>query len=641
MPSVVPSDSFLRTANLLPEAMLLLAADGTILAANTSCKHRLGLLPQQLRGRRLHDLVVDPPDVVDRYLQTCAESKELSWGSLVVDTGDGTILAVGSVSRQPCRCGGAAYRTASAGTDALILLRLMPKDTSVSQVATLNQQIDELSREIIRRRRAEEELRRFKFISDHANDIHFFANVDGRLLYVNRVACERLGYSEAELLARNIYEIGTNCDQTGFRRLFEEAQQRRLPPFESEFRSKDGTQFPVSLAVNCVEFDEVPYLFGVARDITERKLAEQTLRASEQRFRAIIENGWDVVVLISPDATIRYASPSVVRIAGFTSEELVGRNGFEFIHPDDLERVRDILLQLLQQPSAQRTTTYRSLQKDGSWQWIEATGTNLLADPAIGAIVVNYHDVTAYKSLEAALKERAEKLAEADRRKDVFLATLGHELRNPLAPILHATHLLQLSGVSDSERQWAREVIARQTKHLSRLVDDLLDVSRITAGKVQLQKQPVELASVLNTALEAIRPLLSERRQELTVRLPPEPVRLDADPVRLAQIVSNLLNNAHKYTPDGGHISLHAGRDGSEVEIRVRDDGIGIPSELLNQVFDLFTQGDRSLARSKGGLGIGLTLVRSLVQMHGGTVRATSDGTDKGSEFIVRLPALD
>jgi len=229
-------------------------------------------------------------------------------------------------------------------------------------------------------------------------------------------------------------------------------------------------------------------------------------------------------------------------------------------------------------------------------------------------------------------------LREADLRKDEFLAMLAHELRNPLAPIRNAVQIFRGVGPPVPELQWATEVIDRQVHQMTRLVDDLLDVSRITRGKIELRRERVELAAVVSSAVEASRPLIEKLGHELIVSLPPQPVQLDADPTRLAQVLSNLLNNAAKYTDNAGRIRLTAEVQNHHLLIRVKDSGIGIPAEMLPRVFEMFTQVDRSLERAEGGLGIGLTLVHRLVEMHGGTVEARSDGPGKGSEFIVCLP---
>jgi signal transduction histidine kinase len=246
--------------------------------------------------------------------------------------------------------------------------------------------------------------------------------------------------------------------------------------------------------------------------------------------------------------------------------------------------------------------------------------------------------------LEGEVAERqrlTDALADADRRKDEFLAVLGHELRNPLAPIRNAVLLLRRLGTADPEVRRSTDLIDRQVQAMSRLVDDLLDVSRIRSGKVKLQREPVDLAAAVARGVETARPLIDARGHELKVALPPEPVRLEADPTRLAQVIGNLLTNAAKYTPEGGHIGLSVERHPGDVVLRVRDDGVGIGADFLPHVFDLFTQDDHSPARSGGGLGIGLTLVKTLVELHGGHVAARSDGPDKGSEFVVWLPAPD
>ena len=232
-------------------------------------------------------------------------------------------------------------------------------------------------------------------------------------------------------------------------------------------------------------------------------------------------------------------------------------------------------------------------------------------------------------------------LKESDRRKDEFLAILAHELRNPLAPIRNAVQIYRAKGLSVPELQWATDVIDRQIHQMTRLVDDLLDVSRITKGKIELRKQRVELAAVVNSAVEASRPLIEKWGHGLTVTIPPQPIQIDVDPTRMAQVLSNLLNNAAKYMDQGGRILVIAERQSGHVLIRVKDIGIGIPTETLPRIFDMFMQVDRSLERSEGGLGIGLTLVQRLVEMHGGTVEARSDGPGKGSEFVVRLAVAE
>jgi signal transduction histidine kinase len=251
-------------------------------------------------------------------------------------------------------------------------------------------------------------------------------------------------------------------------------------------------------------------------------------------------------------------------------------------------------------------------------------------------LVANVRALLRMRKAEDERQAALEALQEADRRKDEFLAMLAHELRNPLAPIRNAVEILRADDPAVREK--ARAMIGRQVRHLARLVDDLMEVSRITQRKVVLQKSAVQLAAVIDSAVEVARPFVEARRQALAVTVEEQPVWLEADAVRLSQVIGNLLHNASKFTPLDGRISLDARRVGDEVRIVVTDDGEGISAEVLPKVFDLFTQGERTLERTQGGLGIGLSLVKGLVTMHGGTVEAESAGPGKGSRFTIRLP---
>jgi signal transduction histidine kinase/CheY-like chemotaxis protein len=288
-------------------------------------------------------------------------------------------------------------------------------------------------------------------------------------------------------------------------------------------------------------------------------------------------------------------------------------------------------------PRGERAYVAVPLMRDGRWEgtfWVSTDEPRRWQAREV-ALLETVAERT-WNAVEKLIAEEA--LREANRRKDEFLAMLAHELRNPLAPILNAVEVLRIACPEDGQQQWAREVIQRQTQHLTRLVDDLLDVSRITRGKVNLRRGPLELSAVIRGAVEASCSLIDARRHELKITLPPEPVRVEGDLTRLVQVVSNLLNNAAKFTDEGGHIQLEAGEESGEAVIRVRDNGIGLPADLLPHVFEPFRQADRSLDRAHGGLGIGLTLVRQLVELHGGRVEARSEGPGRGSEFLVRLP---
>jgi signal transduction histidine kinase len=310
--------------------------------------------------------------------------------------------------------------------------------------------------------------------------------------------------------------------------------------------------------------------------------------------------------------------------------------------------------QVLPEPSAEATVRIlEGVYRDGEpflgtefpgLFGIEGRVFNFVAQPIHQGSVVSgvlLHAIEVTESVQAHQRTEAlaRQLQQIGRNKDEFLAMLGHELRNPLAPILTALHLMRMRSQPGDERE--RAIIERQVNHLSRLVDDLLDVSRATMGKIDLRREPLEVATAVARAVEVVAPLLDEKGQRLSVAVPGNGLPVEGDPIRLAQVIANLLNNAAKYTPAGGHIELDARREEAEVIVRVRDDGAGIAPERIDSIFDLFVQGDQAGERSQGGLGIGLTLVRSLVQLHGGTVEARSGGVGNGSEFIVRLPAVD
>jgi signal transduction histidine kinase len=248
--------------------------------------------------------------------------------------------------------------------------------------------------------------------------------------------------------------------------------------------------------------------------------------------------------------------------------------------------------------------------------------------------------VTEQKKLKDELRQQAENLRQADRRKDEFLAVLAHELRNPLAPLRNGLQVMKLARNNAAAVEQARSMMERQLAQMVRLIDDLLDMSRFSQGKIELRKERVDLASIVQHAVETSRSLIEAGGHELTVHLPPGTIYVDADVIRLAQVFANLLNNAAKYTEQGGQITLTVERQDSQAIVSVRDTGVGIPAHMLPKVFEMFTQVDRSLERSQGGLGIGLSLVKGLVEMHGGSVEAHSAGHGMGSEFVVRLPVV-
>ena len=382
-------------------------------------------------------------------------------------------------------------------------------------------------------------------------------------------------------------------------------------------------------------------------DITERKRADGALRLSEARFRALFDRG--PIAMYSCDASGAIQNYNRVAITlwgqepkpGVTDEQF--RGAYKFYRPDGapLALARTPMADVLGgRVAAARDEEVIIERPDGVRMTVIENIVPLhdVRGDLIGVINC-FYDVTERNALQRQTQAQAQTLADLDRRKDEFLAMLSHELRNPLAPISSALHLLRLQKNDDPIQQRARSVIERQVGQLTHLVDDLLEVSRINTGRVRLRQERILIGGVVERAVESTQALVAQHRHELTLSLPPQPVWLNADAARLEQVVVNLLTNAAKYTDDGGHIALSVRHEADVAVLRVRDTGIGIASELLPHVFDLFRQAERSLDRSQGGLGIGLCVVQRLVELHGGTVSAESV-LGQGSEFIVRLPAL-
>ena len=378
-------------------------------------------------------------------------------------------------------------------------------------------------------------------------------------------------------------------------------------------------------------------MIGSMLDLTERLAAEEALRESESFYRQTLESIPGMTFTNTPDGGCDYVSEQWVELTGVPAGEQLGEGWVKLLHPDDRDRVFAAWRAAVE-GREEYNLEYRVRRRDGEYEWLKVRGRAIREKG--GQIVRWFGTAISIQNL----KEAEEALREADRRKDEFLAMLAHELRNPLAPILNAVQLLRLLGLRGPRLDGARDMIERQVSHLVRLVDDLLDVSRVSRGKIQLQKGPLDLRAVVRLAVETSRPLIEARRHRLAMSSPSEPVPVDGDATRLAQVVSNLLNNAAKYTDEGGRIDLAVERagegDGAEAVLRVRDSGRGIDPAALANLFELFYQVDRNLDRSEGGLGIGLSLVKSLVEMHGGRVEAHSEGRGKGSEFVVRLPRL-
>ncbi len=364
---------------------------------------------------------------------------------------------------------------------------------------------------------------------------------------------------------------------------------------------------------------------------------------TKELLHLLLQQGRDhALILTDPDGLVVGWFPGAEQVFGYTPSEMIGQSLLRLFTPEDLERgLADHELEIARRDGRSEDDRWM-VRKDGNRVW--ASGIVMaLRDEAgevrgFGKVLRDRTDV---RGQVEALENRLTALLKADERKNLFLGTLAHELRNPLAPLVNALQLLRLTKPADPDLVYPVKLIERQVEFLRRMVDDLLDVTRIGAGKIELHKAPVDLNEALGRAAEACRPRAAERQQELRLLLPPSPIPVEADAARLQQVFLNLVNNAVKYTPEGGVIWLKATVEGNEAVARVEDTGVGISEAMLPRIFDLFTQEEESRYRSEGGLGIGLALVKSLVTLHGGTVQVRSEGRGKGSEFTVRLPLRD
>jgi PAS domain S-box-containing protein len=492
------------------------------------------------------------------------------------------------------------------------------------------------------RRRAEEALRRqsewLRITLASIGDAVISTDAEGRVTFMNGVAESLTGWPQAEAIGRPLPEV--------FRIVNERTRQPVENPALRAVRegavvglanhtvliARDGTERPIDDSAAPTRDDSGAPVGAVLvfRDVTERKDAEE----AQARLAAIVESSEDAIVSKTLDGVIRSWNAGAERLFGYAPHEAVGRPITLIIPPERHDEEHEILARIARGDRVEHFETVR-VSKQGRRIDISLTVSPVRdrAGRIIGASKIA-RDITDRKRAEEALRE-------ADRRKDQFIALLAHELRNPLAPLRNGLQVLRLAGGDANAVAQARDMMERQLGHMVRLIDDLLDVSRISQNKMELRRSRVLLTDIVSSAVETARPAIEAAGHELIISLPPEPVHLDADLTRLAQVFSNLLTNSAKYTERGGRIWLAAERRGGEVVVSVRDTGIGIPADALPRIFDMFAQVDRSIERSTGGLGIGLALVKGLVEMHGGAVTAESAGLGKGSLFTVRLPALE
>lgn len=491
------------------------------------------------------------------------------------------------------------------------------------------------------RRRAEEALRKqsewLRITLSSIGDAVLSTDAEGRVTFLNVVAESLTGWPQAEALGRPLPEV--------FHIVNEQTRQPVENPSLRALRegtivglanhtvliARDGTERPIDDSAAPIR-DESGTPVGVVlvfRDVTERRHAEE----AQARLAAIVESSDDAIVSKTLDGIILSWNAGAQRLFGYAPHEAIGRSITLIIPPERQDEEHEILARIAAGERVQHFETVR-VSKQGRRIDISLTVSPIRdrAGRIVGASKVA-RDITDRKRAEEALRE-------ADRRKDHFIALLAHELRNPLAPLRNGLQVMRLAADDAKAVAQARGIMERQLGHMVRLVDDLLDISRIGQNKMELRRSRVLLTDVVSSAVETARPAVEAGGHELIISLPPEAVHLDADLTRLGQVFSNLLTNSAKYTERGGRIWLAAERQGDDVAVSVRDTGIGIPADAMPHIFDMFSQVDRSIERSTGGLGIGLALVKGLVEMHDGTVTAASEGQGHGSTFTVKLPTL-
>jgi len=502
---------------------------------------------------------------------------------------------------------------------------------------------EQLQYENLERKQAEDELRIKDWAIASSLNAILMADLEGNLTYVNASFLKMWGYdSSEETIGKPAVEMWQDRKQAAS--VVRTLLRKGIWQGELVALTADGSTFDVQVRASMVEDDEgQPICLKASMiDITERKRMEEALRAKEEYFRALIENSLDVVSVVNRDGTIRYQSPSYQRLLGHKVVDRPDRNSLEFVHPDDVPRATEAFSQLVQNPDITLNYKVRVRHKDGSYRTLEVIAKNLLHDPVVGGIVANFHDVTERVKAEEKVQrlyEKEKKLRqelEAEMKKRIeFTRALAHELKTPLTPVVMSSQLLT-SELKDETLLRVAQNISRGAANLNSRIDELLDLARGEMGMLHLKPEQVDALQLLRELVEEVAPVPANREQSLVSKLPPSLPSVWCDRVRLRQIVLNLLNNAFKFTPEGGKITLGAREDDGNLVVEVKDTGPGIAEEEQQRLFDPYHRIDSDRERFSG-LGLGLALCKTLVELHRGRIWVESRA-GRGSTFGFSLP---
>jgi two-component system, chemotaxis family, CheB/CheR fusion protein len=481
-------------------------------------------------------------------------------------------------------------------------------------------------------------LRQLSAIVESSDDAILGKTLDGTIVSWNRGAERLYGYTAEEAIGRNVSMLAPNGQADQIANFCETLRAGdRIEHVETLRRRKDGSIVDISVTISPIHDTDGSVIgaSAIARDITQLKRTQRDLEEREARIRLLLQSTAEAIVGLGPDGKCAFCNPSAVRMLGYSSADaIIGKHIHTVVHrgPESGHSEEECpICSVLRTGKGAHSDEAVLWRADGSRFQSEYWSYPIQRDSQIVGVVVTFLDVTDRKRAE-------EEIRTAARRREEFLAMLSHELRNPLAAVVNASRVMQSPNIKTDAIDKAREIVERQSRHMARLLDDLLDVSRITRGGIELRKEDIDLRDVVRMAIEALTPLIEERRAQIVIDMPDELLAIRGDAARIQQVIVNLLSNAARYSPPGKTIRLWAGSEGELIVLKCKDEGRGISKSMLSEIFELFVQNEQGLERSSGGLGIGLTLVRQIVELHGGTVEAHSDGPGTGSEFIVKLP---